>query len=74
MVIHDKVYDILSLGTPSPCGFEKLVEYAGRDATKAFETADHSDSAREVMEQALVGEYREVCMCVCMYVCMFARL
>ncbi len=68
VVIHGKVYDILSMGTPSPCGFDKLMEHAGKDATKAFETADHSDSAREMLEEVLVGEYQEVCMFVCAYV------
>ena len=64
VVIHGKVYDLSAMGTPPPCGCDKLMEYVGKDATKAFETAGHSDSIRELMEQVLVGEYGEVRMSV----------
>jgi cytochrome b involved in lipid metabolism len=35
------------------------VEFTGRDATKEFDAAEHSDTAKASMENFLVGEYRE---------------
>ena len=36
------------------------MSYAGKDATKEFETSGHSDFAREMAKQFLVGDYSEV--------------
>lgn len=60
VVIHGEVYDVESIATCVPCGVDKLMENVGRDATEVFETAGHSDVAREKMKQCLVGEFREV--------------
>ena len=65
LLIHGKVYDVKALGETLPCGADKLAEYVGRDATKAFEMAGHSDAAKDMMEQCLVGQFSEVCVCVC---------
>lgn len=65
VVIHGKVYDIMSTAATSlPCGTDKLMEYVGRDATKGFEMVGHSESAKEMMEQYLVGQFSEVCVCM----------
>ena len=44
----------------APCGEERLLGCAGQDVTKAFETSGHSDFAREMAKQFLVGDYRDV--------------
>ena len=59
VVIHDKVYDLLSFASQAPCGRSRLMEVVGKDATKVFETVGHSDFACELMGQFLVGHYRE---------------
>ena len=42
------------------CISERLAEYVGKDATKEFNDADHSDVAMAMVEKCLVGEYAEV--------------
>ena len=59
LVISNNVYDIKNV--LDQCGVERLREYVGRDATKAFETAGHSDNAVEMMEQCYVGQFKVVC-------------
>ena len=44
----------------APCGLEVLVQYAGRDATAAFEDVHHTIDAREMMQAFFVGQYVEV--------------
>ena len=57
------------------CGAERLVELAGKDATKEFNSAEHSDTAKPMIENCLVGEYMAVGLyafyrpCASEYVC-----
>lgn len=61
IIIHGKVYDTsLMVAKSVPCEFLKMTEHAGRDATKAFELTNHSDLAKEMMENCFVGQYEEV--------------
>uniref|UniRef100_A0A8W8L1M9 HECT-type E3 ubiquitin transferase n=1 Tax=Magallana gigas TaxID=29159 RepID=A0A8W8L1M9_MAGGI len=57
VVIHGKVYDVQEFKAQAPCGSEKLLQYAAKDATKAFELQHHSDEARELMKSFYVGQY-----------------
>ncbi|KAK7486952.1 hypothetical protein BaRGS_00021768, partial [Batillaria attramentaria] len=57
VVIHGKVYDIHDFKSQAPCGREILTDYAGRDASHAFEGAHHSEEAREMMQAFYVGQY-----------------
>jgi len=55
LVIHDKVYDTSGFVDEHPGGEEVLLDVAGQDATEAFEDVGHSDEARQVLEELLVG-------------------
>ncbi|CAG5129600.1 unnamed protein product, partial [Candidula unifasciata] len=57
IVVHGKVYDVHDFKSQAPCGAETLQEWAGRDASVAFETAHHSEEAREMMNCFYVGKY-----------------
>lgn len=67
VVLHHNVYDIKSLSDRTPCGADKLMEYVGKDATKAYGTADHTDSAKETLEQCLIGQFGNVCESIVRY-------
>lgn len=45
MVIHDKVYDLTKFRSEHPGGDDVLDEYAGKEATKAFDDVGHSSDA-----------------------------
>ena len=60
VIIHGEVYDIHSIAANVPGTADKLMESIGKDATKAFEMAGHSDSTKEKMRQYIVGKYKEV--------------
>ncbi|KAG8235156.1 hypothetical protein J437_LFUL015196, partial [Ladona fulva] len=57
LLIDGKVYDVQDFRSEAPCGSELLQRYAGRDATRAFESAGHSAEARDTMQAFLVGHY-----------------
>ncbi|KAI9469803.1 MAG: cytochrome b5 [Benjaminiella poitrasii] len=59
LVVHDKVYDITEFVLEHPGGEEVLLDEAGKDATEAFEDIGHSDEAREMLEQYLIGTLDE---------------
>ncbi|KAI8629063.1 ferredoxin reductase-like protein [Xylariaceae sp. FL1651] len=56
MVIHGQVYDVTNYLQDHPGGAEVLVEYAGKDATEAFDNAGHSEDASEIMAKYRVGK------------------
>ncbi|KAK1249720.1 hypothetical protein MKX08_009723 [Trichoderma sp. CBMAI-0020] len=56
MVIHNKVYNVTNYLEDHPGGVDILVGEAGKDATQVFEDVGHSDEARELLEDLLVGE------------------
>ena len=59
-IVNGKVYDAQSLAVQAPCGDKKLLSYAGKDATEAFNAAGHSDFVHEMARDYLVGDYSEV--------------
>ncbi|XP_077868707.1 E3 ubiquitin-protein ligase HERC2-like [Saccoglossus kowalevskii] len=59
IVIHGKVYDVKDFQSQAPCGSDTLLRFAARDATEAFEEAEHSAEAREMMQAFFVGVYVE---------------
>ncbi|KAJ3000998.1 hypothetical protein HDV02_000067 [Globomyces sp. JEL0801] len=60
MVIEGKVYDVTKFLEDHPGGEEVMIELAGRDATDAFDEIGHSDDARELLKEMLVGELDSV--------------
>ncbi|XP_026331389.1 cytochrome b5-like [Hyposmocoma kahamanoa] len=55
IVIHNDVYDVTNFLNEHPGGVEALTDYAGKDATKAFEDVGHSEDAREMMRKYKIG-------------------
>jgi len=64
MVLHGKVYAIAPFLDEHPGGDEVLLGECGRDATEAFEDVGHSDEAREMLKQYLVGVAPEVSIAI----------
>ncbi|GFU31029.1 e3 ubiquitin-protein ligase HERC2, partial [Nephila pilipes] len=56
-IIHGRVYDLQEFKNRAPCGVATIEQYAGKDATKAFETANHSEEAKKRMQAFFVGNY-----------------
>ncbi|CAM6088609.1 unnamed protein product [Calypogeia fissa] len=56
LVIDGKVYDVTKFLEEHPGGDEVLLSATGKDATDDFEDVGHSNSAREMMAEYLVGE------------------
>ncbi|KAK7417458.1 hypothetical protein QQX98_004578 [Neonectria punicea] len=59
VVVHDRVYDITKFVDEHPGGEEVLLDVAGTDATEAFEDVGHSDEARELLDEFLIGRLVE---------------
>ncbi|XP_028392242.1 cytochrome b5-like [Dendronephthya gigantea] len=59
IAIHNQVYDVTKFLDEHPGGEEVLLEQAGQKATEAFEDVGHSDDARELMKDFLIGELAE---------------
>ncbi|KAI9020819.1 cytochrome b5-like heme/steroid binding domain-containing protein [Phycomyces nitens] len=60
VVIHNKVYDISSFVPDHPGSEDILINRAaGKDATEAFEDINHSELARETLEQFIIGQLHE---------------
>ena len=58
-VIHGKVYDLLSFTGRAPSGSDRLLASVGKDASKDFDAAGYSDFTHDLLEQCLVGNYRD---------------
>ncbi len=58
-VIHGKVYNLQSFSALSPQCADTLVTSVGKEASQGFDSAKHSDFTLELLEQCLVGTYRE---------------
>lgn len=56
MAINGKVYDVTPFVDQHPGGEEVLMEYAGLDATTAFDDVGHSENAHEMLADLYVGE------------------
>ncbi|KAJ4841737.1 hypothetical protein Tsubulata_003023 [Turnera subulata] len=55
-VVSTKVYDVTKFVEDHPGGDEVLLSSTGMDATDDFEDVGHSDSAREMMSEYVIGE------------------
>lgn len=56
LVIYDYVYDCTEFLKNHPGGQDVLLEYAGRDATLAFNGTGHSAVARTILDRYKIGE------------------
>ncbi|KAI8993260.1 cytochrome b5 [Pilobolus umbonatus] len=61
MTIDNKVYNVTNFVLEHPGGEEVLLDEAGKDATESFEDIGHSDEAREILKEYLVGTLAEEC-------------
>lgn len=55
IIVYDRVYDITDFLSKHPGGEEILLEYAGRDASLAFQGIGHGPDMVAVLERHLVG-------------------
>ncbi|KAF3917957.1 hypothetical protein ABW20_dc0110492 [Dactylellina cionopaga] len=55
VIIDEKVYNVSKFVDEHPGGEEVLLDVAGQDGTEAFEDVGHSDEAREILANYLVG-------------------
>uniref|UniRef100_A0AC34QU38 Cytochrome b5 heme-binding domain-containing protein n=1 Tax=Panagrolaimus sp. JU765 TaxID=591449 RepID=A0AC34QU38_9BILA len=56
VIIHNLVFDLSQFFRQHPGGEDILQEYLGLDASEAFEAVGHSNRARTMMLNYLVGE------------------
>ncbi|XP_076163131.1 cytochrome b5 [Ptiloglossa arizonensis] len=56
VVIHDLVYDVTKYKDKHPGGPELIDEYAGQDATSGFDDFGHSNDAKRLLKDFLIGE------------------
>jgi len=59
VVIHNKVYDITKFLDEHPGGEEVILDVGGRFGTEPFEDVGHSEDARELLDQYLIGKLPE---------------
>ncbi|KAF9238802.1 cytochrome b5-like heme/steroid binding domain-containing protein [Melanogaster broomeanus] len=57
VLLHGKVYDVTKFIDEHPGGDEVILAEAGKDATEAFEDVGHSDEARALLPDMLLGEF-----------------
>ena len=62
MIVFDKVYDLTEFIHVHPAGYEIMLEYAGSDATNAFNEKPHTPDAQSALEKYFMGDLREVNM------------
>jgi len=60
MIIFDRVYDLTDFIEYHPGGYEIMLEYAGTDATNAFNEKPHTIEAADMLEKYLIGELVKV--------------
>lgn len=60
IIIRDRVYDVSSFVDRHPGGSEIMFDYAGMDATDAFESLGHSEDARKLVLKFDIGGVKEV--------------
>jgi cytochrome b5 len=59
IIINEFVYDVSAFLERHPGGDDIIIEYAGRDATSAFEGKGHSEQAYEMLESFKIGVIAE---------------
>lgn len=57
VLLHEKVYDVTNFLDEHPGGDEVIFAEAGVDATEAFEDVGHSDEARDLLPDMLIGPF-----------------
>ncbi|KAJ4479112.1 cytochrome b5-like heme/steroid binding domain-containing protein [Lentinula aciculospora] len=57
LLIDGKVYDCTKFIDEHPGGDEVILAEAGKDATEAFEDVGHSDEARALLPEMLLGTF-----------------
>ncbi|KIM74985.1 hypothetical protein PILCRDRAFT_79518 [Piloderma croceum F 1598] len=57
VLLHEKVYDVTKFIDEHPGGDEVILAEAGTDATEAFEDVGHSDEARALLPDMLIGTF-----------------
>ena len=55
-IINGKVYDVTYYLSHHPGGVGKIMEYAGKDASLAFESQGHSLDAIKIKDEYSIGE------------------
>ncbi|KAJ2315212.1 Cytochrome b5 [Coemansia sp. RSA 2702] len=58
IVISNKVYNVTNFLDEHPGGEEVILENAGKDATNDFDDIGHSEDAREMLKDYLIGELK----------------
>ncbi|CAA22444.1 Cytochrome b5 [Schizosaccharomyces pombe] len=58
MVINGKVYDVSNFADDHPGGLDIMLDYAGQDATKAYQDIGHSIAADELLEEMYIGDLK----------------
>merc|ERR1711934_1212990 len=56
LVVHNKVYDVTNFMQEHPGGEEVLLDVLGTDSTESFEDVGHSNDARDLLANYLLGE------------------
>ncbi|KAJ3540671.1 hypothetical protein NM688_g6193 [Phlebia brevispora] len=59
ILLHEKVYNVTKFIDEHPGGDEVILAEAGKDATEAFEDVGHSDEARALLPNMLIGEFEK---------------
>ncbi|XP_046748273.1 cytochrome b5-like [Diprion similis] len=59
IIINDDVLDVTNSLDEHPGGRDSILEYAGQDATKAFNDVGHSGDARSYLKGSKIGELIE---------------
>ncbi|XP_014100762.2 cytochrome b5 [Bactrocera oleae] len=62
IIIKESVYDVTKFIKEHPGGEESILEYAGKDATKAFNEVGHSTDAIKEMKSYKIGVIRKESM------------
>ncbi|KAF5388407.1 hypothetical protein D9615_000657 [Tricholomella constricta] len=57
ILIHGKVYDVTKFIDEHPGGDEVILAEGGQDATEAFEDVGHSEEARALLPDMLIGDF-----------------
>ncbi|XP_018803811.1 PREDICTED: cytochrome b5 [Bactrocera latifrons] len=59
IIYKESVYDVTKFINEHPGGAESILEYAGKDATKAFNQVGHSSDAIKEMKSYKIGVIRK---------------
>lgn len=57
MLYNGKVYDVTEFLDEHPGGYDIILNVTGKDATEDYDEIGHSNSAREMLEKYLIGDF-----------------